>query len=357
MAGVQTAVALREQGFTWGAFDADRRRTSTSPTTGPRCPRPSCSASPRGLRSCRRRLRGLPRHRTPAGLRWCPRPAPRRARAGHRGRARPLYDVLVIATGAEPTVRLPGAEGVPGVHVLRTLDDAERLRPRAPARSARSSWSAPAGSARSSPRRPARPGCAVTVVEAADRPLAGALPAEVDRADGRWYAEAGVGCAPATPSPRSRRAVVLRRRPAARRRGRRRHRRPARHGWLAGSGVVLGAQRRGRADDRLRPAARRRTPSATAPPSPRPATASGCWHTLGQRAAGPPRPSRPRTWHGAPRRLRPGALLLVRAVRPFVQYAADHDGADTVRRGDPAPAGCAGPRRLAARRPAGWPAC
>ncbi|MFV2120228.1 FAD-dependent oxidoreductase, partial [Streptomyces sp. Act-28] len=38
------------------------------------------------------------------------------------------YDVLVVATGAVP-VALPGSEGVPGVHLLRTLDDAERLRP------------------------------------------------------------------------------------------------------------------------------------------------------------------------------------------------------------------------------------
>ncbi|MYU19903.1 FAD-dependent oxidoreductase, partial [Streptomyces sp. SID8361] len=38
------------------------------------------------------------------------------------------YDVLVLATGAEP-IPLPGGEGVPGVHLLRTLDDATRLRP------------------------------------------------------------------------------------------------------------------------------------------------------------------------------------------------------------------------------------
>src|SRR5216110_3135190 len=32
------------------------------------------------------------------------------------------YDVLVVATGAEP-VQLPGARSAPGVHLLRTLDD------------------------------------------------------------------------------------------------------------------------------------------------------------------------------------------------------------------------------------------
>jgi NADPH-dependent 2,4-dienoyl-CoA reductase/sulfur reductase-like enzyme len=37
------------------------------------------------------------------------------------------YDELVIATGVRPR-RLPGTDGVPGVHVLRTLDDARALR-------------------------------------------------------------------------------------------------------------------------------------------------------------------------------------------------------------------------------------
>jgi 3-phenylpropionate/trans-cinnamate dioxygenase ferredoxin reductase subunit len=37
------------------------------------------------------------------------------------------YDDLVIATGVRPR-RLPGTDGIGGVHVLRTLDDARRLR-------------------------------------------------------------------------------------------------------------------------------------------------------------------------------------------------------------------------------------
>ncbi|MGQ4363584.1 NAD(P)/FAD-dependent oxidoreductase [Streptomyces sp. SAS_272] len=99
------------------------------------------------------------------------------------------YDVLVLATGAEP-VRLPGSEGVPGVHLLRTLDDAERLRP-VLARQHEivvvgAGW---IGAEFTTAAREA--GCAVTVVEAADRPLAGALPPEVAAPMADWYADSG----------------------------------------------------------------------------------------------------------------------------------------------------------------------
>ena len=99
------------------------------------------------------------------------------------------YDVLVVATGAEP-IRLPGAEGVPGVHLLRTLDDAERLRPELARRHdlvvVGAGW---IGAEFATAAREA--GCAVTVVEAAERPLAGALPAEVAAPMAGWYADAG----------------------------------------------------------------------------------------------------------------------------------------------------------------------
>ncbi|MFE9770244.1 NAD(P)/FAD-dependent oxidoreductase [Streptomyces sp. NPDC005931] len=100
------------------------------------------------------------------------------------------YDVLVVATGAEP-VRLPGAEGVPGVHLLRTLDDAERLRPVLARRHdvvvVGAGW---IGAEFATAAREA--GCAVTVVEAAARPLPEALPAEVAAPMAAWYADAGV---------------------------------------------------------------------------------------------------------------------------------------------------------------------
>lgn len=99
------------------------------------------------------------------------------------------YDVLVVATGAEP-VTLPGTEGVPGVHLLRTLDDAARLKPVLERRHdivvVGAGW---IGAEFATAAREA--GCAVIVVEAADRPLAGALPAEVTAPMAQWYEESG----------------------------------------------------------------------------------------------------------------------------------------------------------------------
>ncbi|MFE7278188.1 NAD(P)/FAD-dependent oxidoreductase [Streptomyces sp. NPDC057623] len=162
------------------------------------------------------------------------------------------YDVLVLATGAEP-IRLPGTEGVPGVHLLRTLDDAERLRPVLARQHdivvVGAGW---IGAEFATAAREA--GCAVTVVEAADRPLAGALPAEVAAPMTAWYADSG---AVLRTHARVRRvepgAVILddgARLPAdavvvgigAR---------PA-TAWLAGSGIELGAHGEVLADDRLR---------------------------------------------------------------------------------------------------------
>ncbi|MFE7121760.1 NAD(P)/FAD-dependent oxidoreductase [Streptomyces sp. NPDC057654] len=99
------------------------------------------------------------------------------------------YDRLVIATGAEPVV-LPGSEGIPGVHLLRTLDDATRLRPVLADQHdivvVGAGW---IGAEFATAAREA--GCKVTVVEAADRPLAGALPAEVAAHMVGWYADCG----------------------------------------------------------------------------------------------------------------------------------------------------------------------
>ncbi|MFF4327491.1 NAD(P)/FAD-dependent oxidoreductase [Streptomyces sp. NPDC001591] len=99
------------------------------------------------------------------------------------------YEVLVLATGAVP-LTLPGTGGVPGVHLLRTLDDAARLRPVLAAAPGTvvvgAGW---IGAEFATAAREA--GCAVTVVEAADRVLAGALPAEVAAPMARWYAGAG----------------------------------------------------------------------------------------------------------------------------------------------------------------------
>jgi NADPH-dependent 2,4-dienoyl-CoA reductase/sulfur reductase-like enzyme len=79
---------------------------------------------------------------------------------------------------------------MPGVHLLRTLDDAERLRPVLAEQHdivvVGAGW---IGAEFATAAREA--GCAVTVVEAADRPLAGALPAEVAAPMTAWYADSG----------------------------------------------------------------------------------------------------------------------------------------------------------------------
>jgi len=167
------------------------------------------------------------------------------------------YDHLVLATGAEP-VRLPGAEDVPGVHLLRTLDDAERLRPvLAGQRDVVVVGAGWIGAEFATAAREA--GCRVTVVEAAGRPLAGVLPPQVADHMRRWYAEAGAelrtghavtavrpggadSCAVelSDGSVLTAGAVVvgIGARPAT--------------GWLAGSGVALGGDGSVLADEYLR---------------------------------------------------------------------------------------------------------
>ncbi|MEU6894510.1 FAD-dependent oxidoreductase [Streptomyces sp. NPDC046557] len=246
MAGVQTAVALREQGFTGpvtllgaephqpydrpplskavllgkaegSAFDVDFEALGIGLRLG---------VEVTGLRADARVVD------TEAG------PVP--------------YDVLVLATGARP-LTLPGSDGVPGVHLLRTLDDATRLRPvlaaAPPVVVVGAGW---IGAEFATAAREA--GCAVTVVEAAERVLAGAVPAEVAEPMGRWYAEAGtelltgarvasveegrVHLADGRTLEAGAVVVGVGARPAT--------------DWLAGSGVELGADGSVTADSRLR---------------------------------------------------------------------------------------------------------
>ncbi|MET8826689.1 FAD-dependent oxidoreductase [Streptomyces sp. NPDC004610] len=183
MAGVQTAVALREQGFTGtvtliGAEPHqpyDRPPLSKAVLLG----KAEDSAFDIDFASLGIELR-LGHEAT--GVR----PADHEL---DTTRGPVPYDVLVLATGAEP-IRLPGTRGVPGVHLLRTLDDAARLRPVLARQHdivvVGAGW---IGAEFATAAREA--GCAVTVVEAADRPLAGALPAEVAAPMTRWYADSG----------------------------------------------------------------------------------------------------------------------------------------------------------------------
>ena len=246
MAGVQTAVALREQGFTGGVTligaephqPYDRPPLSKAVLLG----KAESSAFDIDFAGLGVELRlGLDVtgvHPARRQLDTADGPVP--------------YDVLVVATGAEP-IRLPGSVGVPGVHLLRTLEDAERLRPVLARQDdivvVGAGW---IGAEFATAAREA--GCAVTVVEAAGRPLAGALPAEVAAPMAGWYADSGASLRTHTRVARVEPGTVVlddgSRLPAgavvvgigAR---------PA-TAWLAGSGVELGAHREVVADDHLR---------------------------------------------------------------------------------------------------------
>jgi 3-phenylpropionate/trans-cinnamate dioxygenase ferredoxin reductase component len=97
------------------------------------------------------------------------------------------WDALVVATGARP-VRLPGDDGQ---RVLRTADDAlslrELLEPGTRLAIVGAGWIG-AELATAAANR----GCLVTVLEAADAPLAGAIGSVVGGATAPWYAAAGV---------------------------------------------------------------------------------------------------------------------------------------------------------------------
>jgi 3-phenylpropionate/trans-cinnamate dioxygenase ferredoxin reductase subunit len=97
------------------------------------------------------------------------------------------WDALAVTTGASP-VTLPGRGPQ---HVLRTADDAlairELLTPGTQLAIVGAGWIG-AELATAAARR----GCAVTVLEAADAPLAAAIGTEVGGMTIPWYAEAGV---------------------------------------------------------------------------------------------------------------------------------------------------------------------
>ncbi len=250
------------------------------------------------------------------------------------------YDVLVIATGAVP-VTLPGSEGVPGVHLLRTLDDAERLRPVLAEQHdvvvVGAGW---IGAEFATAARGA--GCAVTVVEAADRPLAGALPAEAAEPMAAWYEESGaqlltgarvdrvepgqVVLADGRLLPAGAVVVGIGARPAT--------------GWLAGSGVDLGPDGAVLADDHLRTS----VPDVYAVgdcasfPSARYGTRLLVHHW--DNALQGPRTVAAAVAGAQARPYDPVPYFWSEQFGRFVQYAGHHASADTaIRRGDPADPG------------------
>ncbi|GAA2491763.1 FAD-dependent oxidoreductase [Streptomyces gobitricini] len=247
------------------------------------------------------------------------------------------YDVLVVATGARP-VALPGSEGVRGVHLLRTLDDAERLRPVLADKHdvvvVGAGW---IGAEFTTAAREA--GCAVTVLEAADRPLAGALPAEVAAPMAAWYEESGaklltharvghlepgeVALEDGRLLPAEAVVVGIGARPAT--------------DWLAGSGVALGAGGAIVADEHLRTSA----PDVYAVgdcasfPSARYGERLMVHHW--DNALQGPRTVAAAVVGEVPRPYDPVPYFWSEQFGRFVQYAGHHAAADTmVWRGDPA---------------------
>ncbi|MFE6042058.1 NAD(P)/FAD-dependent oxidoreductase [Streptomyces sp. NPDC056452] len=331
MAGVQTAVALREQGFAGrvtligaephqpydrpplskavllgkaedSAFDVDFEGLDITLRLG---------LDVSGLRAAAHELD------TPEG------PVP--------------YDALVLATGAEPVV-LPGSEGVPGVHLLRTVDDAARLRPVLERQHdvvvVGAGW---IGAEFTTAARAA--GCAVTVVEAAERPLAGTLPAEVAAPMARWYAGSGaelltgarvarvdpgaVHLADGRVIPAGAVIVGIGARPAT--------------GWLEGSGIALGPDGSITADGSLRTS----LPDVYAVGD----CASFPSARYGERllvhhwdnALQGPRTVAAALADGRPRTYDPVPYFWSEQFGRFVQYAGHHAAADTLLwRGDPA---------------------
>ncbi|MFJ4712241.1 NAD(P)/FAD-dependent oxidoreductase [Streptomyces sp. NPDC088785] len=246
MAGVQTAVALREQGFpgTVTLIGAEPHQPYDRPPLSKAVLLGKAEGSAFDVDFEALGV-GLELGREVTGLR----PGDH---ALDTDRGPVPYDVLVVATGAEP-VRLPHTEGVPGVHLLRTLDDAARLRPVLAEQHdvvvVGAGW---IGAEFATAAREA--GCRVTVVEAAERPLAGALPAEMAAPMAAWYADSGaelrtharveriepgtVVLDDGTRLPAGAVVIGIGARPATR--------------WLAGSGIALGAHREVLADDGLR---------------------------------------------------------------------------------------------------------
>ncbi|MEZ0093739.1 NAD(P)/FAD-dependent oxidoreductase [Streptacidiphilus sp. EB129] len=163
------------------------------------------------------------------------------------------YDRLVLATGAHP-IPLPGRPA--GAQLLRTHDDAvalkASLRPGARIVVVGAGW---IGAEAATVAR--QLGCEVTVLEAASVPLAGALPADIGERMRGWYAEAGAELRTGAAVGGVRESSVLLTdgtelaadavvvgigaRPET--------------GWLDGSGIALDERGAVAADDRLRTSA------------------------------------------------------------------------------------------------------